>query len=70
MGIKAAIPPMAATFRLHVRRWSQERGVSSLVAGLDEQLDIGVHEGRGHGDVGSVGHDGVLVRPLRLDTGG
>ena len=42
--------------------------MSLLVTGLNEQLDVGVHERGGHRNVRSIRHDGVLVRPLGLDT--
>jgi hypothetical protein len=35
---------------------------------LDEELDVGRHEWNSHGDIASVGQDGVLVTPLSLDT--
>lgn len=39
---------------------------STAMAGLDEELDVGVHEGRGHGHSGSVRKDelGVLTEAL------
>jgi hypothetical protein len=40
---------------------------AALVAGLDEQLDVGVHEGRGHGDGVAVGEDEVGVLAEALD---
>lgn len=40
---------------------------ASLVAGLDEQLDVGVHEGAGHGDGVAVGKDKVGVLAEALD---
>lgn len=40
---------------------------TTLVAGLDEELDVGVHEGDGHGDGGSVGEDKVGVVAELLD---
>ena len=42
---------------------------AALVAGLDEELDVGVHEGDGHGDARAVGEDeGGVVAEL-LDGG-
>ena len=38
-------------------RHASHGGDFSLVAGLDEELDVGFHEGDGHGHVGSVRHD-------------
>jgi hypothetical protein len=40
---------------------------ASLVAGLDKKLDIGVHEGRSHGDSIAVGQDEVGVLAEALD---
>ena len=40
---------------------------AALVAGLDEELDVGVHEGDGHGDGGAVGEDKVGVVAELLD---
>jgi hypothetical protein len=40
---------------------------AALVACLDEQLDVGVHEGRGHGDGVAVGEDEVGVLAEALD---
>lgn len=40
---------------------------TSLVAGLDEKLDVGIHEGNGHGDGRSVGEDEVGVVAELLD---
>lgn len=38
---------------------------TALVAGLDEELDVGVHEGDGHGDAGAVGkNEGGVVAEL------
>jgi hypothetical protein len=37
------------------------------VACLDEELDVGVHEGRGHGDGVAVGKDKVGVLAETLD---
>jgi hypothetical protein len=34
---------------------------ASAMTGLDEKLDVGVHEGSGHGDGASVGEDEVGV---------
>lgn len=35
---------------------------------LDEEADVGVHEGDGHGNVRSVREDTVLVGTLLLDA--
>jgi hypothetical protein len=43
---------------------------NSLVARLDQESDVGVHEWHGHGDVGSVWQDSALVRSLLLDAKG
>ena len=67
MGICADMPPIAATFRLRAQHDSPS-GQDSLVAGLDEETDVGVHEGSGHGDVASIGEDTPFVRSLLLDT--
>lgn len=40
-----------------------------LVAGLDEKPDVGVHEGNGHGDLGSIGKDVLLVHSSLFDVG-
>ena len=40
---------------------------AALVAGLDEQLDVGVHEGHRHGDARAVGQDEVGVLAELLD---
>jgi len=40
---------------------------TSAVAGLDEELDVGVHEGHSHGHGGSVGEDKVGVVAETLD---
>jgi len=40
---------------------------ASFVARLDEELNISVHEGRGHGDGVSVGEDEVGVLAETLD---
>lgn len=40
---------------------------AALVAGLDEQLDVGVHKGDGHCDGGSVRQDKVCVVAELLD---
>lgn len=40
---------------------------AALVAGLDEELDVGVHEGDGHGDGAAVGQDEVGVVAELLD---
>lgn len=38
------------------------------MAGLDQEADIGVHEGDGHGDVGAVREDEVGVLAELLDV--
>ena len=40
---------------------------AALVAGLDEELDVGIHEGDGHGDGRAVGEDKVGVVAELLD---
>ena len=40
------------------------------MTGLDEELDVGRHEGHGHCHIASVGQDRILVSSLSLDTGG
>lgn len=40
-----------------------------LVAGLNEKSNVGVHEGDGHGDFGSIGEDVLLVHSSLLDVG-
>jgi hypothetical protein len=40
---------------------------ASLVARLDKQLDVGIHERNGHGDRISVGQDEVGVLAEALD---
>lgn len=40
---------------------------TTLVAGLDQQLDVGVHEGDGHGDAGAVRQNKVGVLAELLD---
>jgi hypothetical protein len=42
---------------------------TALVAGLDEELHVGVHEGNGHGDVGAVREDEVGVLAELFDEG-
>jgi hypothetical protein len=42
---------------------------TTSMAGLDEQAHVGVHEGRGHGDLGSVGKDELAVLAESLDDG-
>lgn len=42
---------------------------AAAVAGLDEELDVGVHEGHGHGDGAAVGEDEVGVLAEALDDG-
>lgn len=39
------------------------------MASLDEEPDIGIHEGHGHGDIPSVREDSVLGGTLLLDAG-
>ena len=46
---------------------SSHGGNLALVAGLDEELDVGVHEWDGHGDGGPVGEDEVGVLAELLD---
>ena len=41
--------------------------IYSLVAGLDEQADVGIHESHLHGDVLSVGEHGAPVGSPLLD---
>ena len=41
---------------------------TSAVAGLDQKLDIGVHEGRGHGNSRTVWEDKVGVLAETLDN--
>lgn len=66
--MRAAIPPIAATFRLDVNGDFAREEYRLLVTSLDEELDIGIHERSRHRDVRSVRHDSILVRPLHLDT--
>lgn len=40
---------------------------TALVAGLDEKLDVSVHEGNSHGDVAAVGKDELRVVAESLD---
>jgi len=40
---------------------------AALVAGLDEEFYIGVHEGDGHGDIAAVGEDELRVVAEALD---
>lgn len=42
---------------------------TTTVAGLDEQLDVGVHERHGHGDIRAVRQDKVGVLAELLDEG-
>jgi hypothetical protein len=42
---------------------------TTAVASLDEQLHIGIHEWRGHGDVGAVGKNKVGVLAELFDEG-
>jgi hypothetical protein len=42
---------------------------ATTVASLDEELDVGVHEGDGHGDSAAVGKDEVGVVAEALDDG-
>ena len=42
---------------------------ASLVASLDEQFDVGIHERNGHGDCGTVGHDETGVLAEAFDDG-
>ena len=42
---------------------------TTTVASLDEELDVGVHEGDGHGDRAAVGQDEVGVVAEALDHG-
>ena len=70
MGIWADIPPMAATLRLRKLNkinyvWSVEGG--SLVTGLNEFPDVGIHEGDLHGDIHAVREHGIEVCPPSLD---
>lgn len=63
---------MAATPRLRgstdqQRAGEEEEEGYALVASLDEELDVRVHEGNGHGDVNTVGEDKVGVEPHLLD---
>jgi len=39
------------------------------VARLNEKSNVGVHEGNGHGDLGSIGENEVLVHSSLLDVG-
>lgn len=39
------------------------------MADLDEQLDVGVHEWHGHGNIGAVGQDEVGVLTELFDKG-
>jgi hypothetical protein len=47
---------------------SSHRSNLPLVTRLDEQSDVGVHEGDGHRDLGSVGEDMLLVHSGLLDV--
>ncbi len=40
---------------------------AALVAGVHQQLGVGAHEGHGHGDLGTVGQDQVVVLGELLD---
>jgi hypothetical protein len=42
---------------------------TAAVASLDEELDVGVHEGNGHGDGAAVGKDEVWVVAEAFDDG-
>lgn len=50
-------------------RHTAHGGDLALVAGLDEETNIGVHEGNGHGDVGTVWEDCGAGSTLALDEG-
>lgn len=50
------------------KRWSSGKRSDVLVTGLNEELDVGLHEGNGHGDGRSVRHDILLGRSQLLDA--